>query len=59
MALHLARLRLLFSRVVLVSGERTCKATKGSWLFCDGDPWQKSMSRLLLMYISGIKTCIQ
>lgn len=35
--LHLARLRLLYSTVV-VSGECTCKVTRGSWWLCDDDP---------------------
>lgn len=53
--LHLARLGLLRSRGV-VSGERTPEATRGSWLLCDNDPWQKSMPRLLFVSISSVKT---
>lgn len=56
-SLRLAKLRLLFSKVV-VPGERTRRAARGSWLFCDDDPGNDtgSMSRLLFVHISSIKT---
>lgn len=53
--LHLARLGLLFGKVV-VSGEHTPRATRGSWLFRGDDPGKDQCPGCSFYTVSSVKT---